>query len=428
MELIREISLQDLLRRYKASGDELAREQLIVAYSPLAKYVAGRMSSGLPAHVELSELIYHGLGGLVSAIEGFDLGREINFETYAIIRIRRAIIDEMRTLELLPRSVPARAREIERVNMKLEAKLQRAPTDDEMAAALELSPEDFGDALLEISAPTIVAFDELWTISDSTNQVSLVDTLPDDVPAAETAIDQSQLRERIVDAIGALPELEKRVVALHCYLTLQGIGEVLGVSESRVSQLHTKAILRLRSKLREVAEDSAATTTHPPNLPPDPSTPCDPTPNAESVTATRDDGRNLNKPAGEARISGRSTVDAHEIHTATVRPSLDDPNSQLKGEPSQPDSEQNVSPFRQHVAAQVNELDDEALVTAAFEQFWATLGNDDTVDPVLRDGVLADLHDAEQQLERDAERAGEGRRRMRSFLLNARLVQSELRR
>src|SRR5438270_12022801 len=175
---VKAIELQDLWRRYKASGDDRARERLVVAYSPLVKYVAGRMSSGLPAHVEESDLISYGLGGLISAIERFDLSREIKFETYAITRIRGAIIDELRTLDWVPRSVRARAREFERANMKLEARFQRAPTDDEMAGELGISLEDFHDALLQISNSTIVALDELWNVSDATgDQVSLLDTL-----------------------------------------------------------------------------------------------------------------------------------------------------------------------------------------------------------------------------------------------------------
>jgi RNA polymerase sigma factor FliA len=212
------------------------------------------MSSGLPAHVEESDLISYGLGGLISAIERFDLSREIKFETYAITRIRGAIIDELRTLDWVPRSVRARAREIERVNMKLEAKLQRAPTDDELASELEMSLSDFQDALLQISNSTIVALDELWNVSDSGgDQVSLLDTLPDrDAPDPQTLVDQAEVRDRIADAIAALPEREKLVIALYYYenLTLREIGEVLGVTESRVSQLHTKAVLRLRSKLQ----------------------------------------------------------------------------------------------------------------------------------------------------------------------------------
>src|SRR5690242_1223553 len=133
------------------------------------------MSSGLPAHVEESDLISYGLGGLISAIERFDPGREIKFETYAITRIRGAIIDELRTLDWVPRSVRARAREFERANMKLEARFQRAPTDEEMATELEISVDDFQEALLQISNSTIVALDELWTSSDTSgDQVSLL--------------------------------------------------------------------------------------------------------------------------------------------------------------------------------------------------------------------------------------------------------------
>ncbi|MHB8692359.1 MAG: RNA polymerase sigma factor WhiG [Solirubrobacteraceae bacterium] len=250
---VKAIELKDLWRRYKSSGDERARERLVVAYSPLVKYVAGRMGSGLPAHVEESDLISYGLGGLISAIERFDLSREIKFETYAITRIRGSIIDELRTLDWVPRSVRAKAREIERANMKLEAKLQRAPTDEEIANELAMSIETFHESLLQISNSTIVALDELWNVSDATgDSVSLLDTLPDrGAPDPQMLVDQSELRDRIADAIAALPEREKLVVALYYYenLTLREIGEVLGVTESRVSQLHTKAVLRLRSKL-----------------------------------------------------------------------------------------------------------------------------------------------------------------------------------
>jgi RNA polymerase sigma factor for flagellar operon FliA len=250
---VKAIELRELWRRYKASGDQRARERLVVAYSPLVKYVAGRMSSGLPAHVEESDLISYGLTGLISAIERFDLSREIKFETYAITRIRGSIIDELRTLDWVPRSVRARARDIERANMKLEAKFQRAPTDDEMATELGMSPQEFQDALIQISHSTIVALDELWNVSDSGgDQVSLLDTLPDrGAPDPQAVVDQGELRDRIADAIAALPEREKLVIALYYYenLTLREIGEVLGVTESRVSQLHTKAVLRLRSKL-----------------------------------------------------------------------------------------------------------------------------------------------------------------------------------
>jgi RNA polymerase sigma factor for flagellar operon FliA len=246
--------LRDLWRRYKLEASDKAREQLVVAYSPLVKYVAGRMSSGLPAHVEESELISYGLLGLINAIERFEPEREIKFETYAITRIKGAIIDELRSMDWVPRSVRARAREIEKVHAKLEHRLHRTPTDDEMARELGISADDFQESLVKISNSTVVALDELWSVSDSSgDQISLLDTLHDpDAPDPEHLLAQSELKDRLADAISALPEREKLVIALYYYenLTLREIGEVLGVTESRISQLHTKAVLRLKSRLQ----------------------------------------------------------------------------------------------------------------------------------------------------------------------------------
>jgi RNA polymerase sigma factor for flagellar operon FliA len=257
---VKAIELRDLWRRYKSTGDQRARERLVVAYSPLVKYVSGRMASGLPAHVEEADLISYGLVGLISAIERFDIEREIKFETYAITRIKGAIIDELRSLDWVPRSVRARAREIEKANSKLEHRLQRAPTDEEMAGELDLSVEEFQDALLQISNSSVAALDELWTVSDASgDQVSLLDTLQDPgAPDPAQLMDATELKDRVADAIARLPEREKLVVALYYYenLTLREIGEVLGVTESRVSQLHTKAVLRLKSRLQAEATEA----------------------------------------------------------------------------------------------------------------------------------------------------------------------------
>ncbi|MBA2349157.1 MAG: RNA polymerase sigma factor WhiG [Solirubrobacterales bacterium] len=252
---VKAIELKDLWRRYKSSGDERARERLVVAYSPLVKYVSGRMASGLPAHVDEADLISYGLVGLISAISRFEPEREIKFETYAITRIKGAIIDELRSLDWVPRSVRARARAIEKANAKLEHRLQRAPNDEEMAVELEMTVQEFQDALLQISNSTIAALDELWTVSDASgDQTSLLDTLQDpDAPDPVAAMDQIDLKDRMADAIARLPEREKLVIALYYYenLTLREIGEVLGVTESRISQLHTKAVLRLRGRLSD---------------------------------------------------------------------------------------------------------------------------------------------------------------------------------
>ena len=226
----------------------------MLAYSPLVKYVAGRMASGLPAHVEEADLISYGLLGLISAVERFEPEREIKFETFAVTRIKGAIIDELRSLDWVPRSVRAKARQIERANAKLENELQRAPTDEEMAAALETTVDDFQASLTQIANSSIVALDELWTLSDASgDQVSLLDTIEDErAPDPVREMDTSETRDRLADAVAGLPEREKLVIALYYYenLTLREIGEVLGVTESRVSQLHTKAVLRLKSHLQ----------------------------------------------------------------------------------------------------------------------------------------------------------------------------------
>jgi RNA polymerase sigma factor for flagellar operon FliA len=251
---VKTIELRDLWRRYKTEDDQRARERLVVAYSPLVKYVAGRMASGLPPHVEEADLISYGLVGLISAIQRFDPGREIKFETYAITRIKGAIIDELRSLDWVPRSVRSRARDIERANAKLEHSLHRAPTDEEMSAELGITPDEFQDALLSISRSSVAALDEMWTVSDSSgDQVSLMDTIEDpNAPDPARTVDIGDLKDRIADAIARLPEREKLVIALYYYenLTLREIGEVLGVTESRISQLHTKAVLRLRSRMQ----------------------------------------------------------------------------------------------------------------------------------------------------------------------------------
>jgi RNA polymerase sigma factor FliA len=212
------------------------------------------MSSGLPAHVEEADLISYGLIGLINAIERFELEREIKFETYAITRIKGAIIDELRALDWVPRSVRARAREIEKIHAKLEHRLHRTPTDEEMARELDMPVDEFQEILVKISNSTVVALDELWAVSDSSgDSVSLLDTLQDpDAPDPQQMLAASELKDRLADAIAALPEREKLVIALYYYenLTLREIGEVLGVTESRISQLHTKAVLRLKSRLQ----------------------------------------------------------------------------------------------------------------------------------------------------------------------------------
>ena len=244
--------IQSLWRRFKRTGVKGDRDRLILTYAPLVKYVAGRLGSGLPAHVDEGDLISYGLLGLISAIERYDPDRDIKFETYAIVRIKGAIIDELRALDWVPRSVRSRAREIERAIAELEAKLGRAPTDEEIAHKIGISQDELEESLTDISRSSIAALDELWSGGADGDQVSLLDTIEDQAgPRPADALDETEVRETLADAIARLPEREMRVITLDYYeeLTLREIGEVLGVTESRVSQLHTKAVLRLRSRL-----------------------------------------------------------------------------------------------------------------------------------------------------------------------------------
>jgi RNA polymerase sigma factor for flagellar operon FliA len=237
---------------FRRTHDQKLRDRLILTYAPLVKYVAGRLGSGLPAHVDEGDLVSYGLLGLIGAIERYEPDRDVKFETYAIARIKGAIIDELRALDWVPRSVRSRAREIERAVGELESKLGRAPEDAEIAGKIGITTDELEDSLTEISRTSIAALDELWTVSAGGDQIALIDTIEDEsIPDPQQALGATELREAIGEAIARLPEREKLVVTLYYYeeLTLREIGEVLGVTESRVSQLHTKAILRLKARL-----------------------------------------------------------------------------------------------------------------------------------------------------------------------------------
>ena len=170
---------QTLWLEFRRTNDKAIRDRLILTYAPLVKYVAGRLGSGLPAHVDEGDLVSYGLLGLIGAIERYDPGRDIKFETYAIARIKGAIIDELRALDWVPRSVRSRAREIERAIAELEAKLGTAPTDEEIAAKIGITVAELEDSLTDISRSSIAALDELWSVSGEGDQVSLLDTIED---------------------------------------------------------------------------------------------------------------------------------------------------------------------------------------------------------------------------------------------------------
>ena len=243
---------QSLWLEFRRTKDKAIRDRLILTYAPLVKFVAGRLGSGLPTHVDENDLVSDGLLGLIGAIERYDPERDVKFETYAMARIRGSIIDELRAMDWVPRSIRSRARDIERAMAQLEAQLHRAPTDEELAKKLGITEEELADSLSDIARSSIAALDELWTTGTGGDQIALIDTIEDTSgPEPQSALQQTELREALAEAIARLPEREKLVVTLYYYeeLTLREIGEVLGVTESRVSQLHTKAILRLKARL-----------------------------------------------------------------------------------------------------------------------------------------------------------------------------------
>jgi RNA polymerase sigma factor FliA len=241
-----------LWARYKDDSDTAARDELILNYSPLVKYVAGRLASSLPQTVDTADLISYGIFGLIDAIEKFDLDRAIKFETYAIARIKGAIIDELRAMDWVPRSVRSRARQIEAAYVALENQLRRLPSDQEVADHMGISLKEFQNILTKLSYTSVVSFEELWVGGERDDGQSAIGSIRDDSAEDPVAIfENAEIKEILASAIERLPEREKTVIALYYYegLTLKEIGQVLGVTESRVSQLHTKAVLRLRARL-----------------------------------------------------------------------------------------------------------------------------------------------------------------------------------
>jgi RNA polymerase sigma factor FliA len=246
-------SIDDLWAAFKRSGSRRARDRLILHYSALVKYVAGRVSVGLPATIEQSDLVSYGIFGLLDAIEKFDPARQVKFETYAISRIKGAIIDELRSSDWVPRSVRTKARSVEDAYIRLEAELFRTPTDAEVAAELGITEADLHEVFNQISFIGLVPLDGVLsgTSGDRDSTTTVGDMIPDSRESPVAAFEVEEMKRTLASAINRLAEREKVVLTLYYYegLTLAEIGEVLGVTESRVCQIHTKAVLQMRSRM-----------------------------------------------------------------------------------------------------------------------------------------------------------------------------------
>lgn len=246
--------IEELWRQFVRSPGQGVRDRLVLHYAPLVKYVAGRVGTGLPTHVDTSDLVQSGIFGLVDAIEKFDPDRGWKFETYAMQRIRGAILDDLRSQDWVPRVIRSRAREVERALERLGARLRRTPSDMELAAELDISLDELRELYRQLRLTSVVALEEL--ISTGRESGSVVEALRDDdaTDPVSVLVDRDN-RRQLADAIAQLAERDRVVVSLYYFesLTLAEIGKVLGVTESRVSQLHTRAVLRLRAKLSEQA-------------------------------------------------------------------------------------------------------------------------------------------------------------------------------
>lgn len=238
----------EMWKSYAETKSPMIREKLILEYSPLVKFVAGRLSIYFGSYVEYDDLVSFGVFGLIDAIDKFDVTKGVKFETYASLRIRGAVIDNIRGLDWVPRSLRQKSKEIEKAYVELENQLGHAATDREVADKMGIPVEELSKVLNEVNASSMMSLDEFleqnYEIGVDGNNV-----LKDSIP--ENYIEVNELKEILGDSISKLPEKEKKVISLYYYeeLTLKEISAIMGVSESRISQLHTKALLRLRGKL-----------------------------------------------------------------------------------------------------------------------------------------------------------------------------------
>jgi RNA polymerase sigma factor FliA len=247
-----DLDIDAVWAEFKRSGDRAVRDRLILHYSPLVKFVAGRMAVGLPQNVEQADLVSYGVFGLIDAIEKFEPARGFKFETYAISRIKGAILDELRSIDWVPRSVRAKARAVETAMAKLEAQLHRTPSDAELADELDVTEEQLQVTLGQISFVGLAALDETLSIGGGERDAfTLGDTIADQRDGPVDAFEVEEMRMLLAESINRMPEREKIVLTLYYYegLTLAEIGQVLSVTESRVCQIHTKAVLQLRSRI-----------------------------------------------------------------------------------------------------------------------------------------------------------------------------------
>lgn len=246
---------EELWVEYRNTKSPQLRDAFIRQYMPLVKYVAGKISVGMPGSVEFDDLVGFGQFGLLDAINKYDPDKNVKFKTYAVTRIRGAIFDELRQIDWVPRSVRQKSREIEDTIVSLESRLGRTATDDEISNAMGITLSEYHKTVMKVSGTSILSLNDVWYSGDDSDRVSIGDSI--ESPSSmnpDVIVEREEVRRVIIEAINELPEKEKMVLVLYYHedLTFKEIGTVLEVSESRISQLHSNANLHLRAKLTNI--------------------------------------------------------------------------------------------------------------------------------------------------------------------------------
>lgn len=253
---MQDIAFPDLTEEEKTNPK--IRAKVINEFAPLIKYIASRIAMRLPPHIDIHDLINAGVIGLIDAMEKFDASKNIKFKTYAEFRIRGAMLDELRSMDWVPRSIRQKARKIEDAYIKLEAILGRPATDEEVALKLEIDMDSFYRLLSETASVSLLSLDDLGEDNQDASKRNLLEYIMQDEKDWPThKMGLSEVRDMVARAIQSLPEKERMVISLYYYdeLTMKEIGHVLKFTESRVSQIHTKCILRLRSKMHKILRE-----------------------------------------------------------------------------------------------------------------------------------------------------------------------------
>ncbi len=249
--------MEDLLRDARDQHGEIPpplKERIVLEHTALIRYIVNRIAVRLPSHIDLDDLHNTGVIGLMDAIDKYDPEKNCKFKTYAEFRIKGAILDQLRSLDWVPRSIRQKSRRLEQAYSEVEQRLGRSATENEIADSLGLQLPEFHFLLNQVRGISMVNLDELRASGDSDQP--LYGDIFEDVKAENpfASLKVRELRQAVAECIGSLPEKERLVVSLHYYedLNMKEIGNVLGITESRVCQIHTKAVARLRSKLRSV--------------------------------------------------------------------------------------------------------------------------------------------------------------------------------